>query len=313
MRKIIVDGNFAADSAVALLMALGAPGCEILAVTAVGGAVPLEEAAQNALEAIGLAGLARPPVYLGMAEPLVRDPLPAQRLHPGGMGGRGATTSLRPEAVHAVDAMIEAAAKNPYKAELVLLGSATNAALAIKKAPVTMGKLKSVTVCAGAGTARGDATPVAEQNAYTDAEALDIVLRSGLPVTLVGLDVASSCLWQAADADTLRESPRGGAQFAADWITGQLQRARGRAGVPLRAATAMAVALSPEVVLEAPNCACHTCLHEEAAYGQVIIDDGSPFSAGRAGAFAPNAAVIRAVDARILRAEIGLMLTAQGI
>jgi purine nucleosidase len=52
-----------------------------------------------------------------------------------------------------------------------------------------MGKLKEIVTMGGAVRTRGNVTPHAEFNVFSDPSAAKIVLESGLPLTLVPLDV----------------------------------------------------------------------------------------------------------------------------
>jgi purine nucleosidase len=52
-----------------------------------------------------------------------------------------------------------------------------------------MRKLKEITIMGGAVRTRGNITPYAEFNIFSDPLAAEIILESGLPITLVPLDV----------------------------------------------------------------------------------------------------------------------------
>src|SRR5205823_14268451 len=56
----------------------------------------------------------------------------------------------------------------------------------------------------GGAIAEGNVTPAAEFNAFVDPEAAAIVLGSGVPITMVGLDVTHKALFTRAHADRLR-------------------------------------------------------------------------------------------------------------
>ena len=90
---------------------------------------------------------------------------------------------------NAVDFILETVKANPDEIEIVLLGPATNVALAIDKDPVTMSRVKRYWSMGTSGFGPGNATPVAEFNVYKDAEAYKILLDSGVPITILGLDM----------------------------------------------------------------------------------------------------------------------------
>ena len=72
---------------------------------------------------------------------------------------------------------------------LLLLGPATNAALALRRDPEGFRCLRDVVMMGGAVEEPGNVTTVAEFNVYADPEAIREVLRAGVPVTMVTLDV----------------------------------------------------------------------------------------------------------------------------
>ncbi|WP_268597597.1 nucleoside hydrolase, partial [Escherichia coli] len=93
------------------------------------------------------------------------------------------------EPVHAVDAIIDCAARLNGELEIVTLGPLTNLAMAVLKAPTLAEKVKRVYVMGGSGLMPGNITPLAEFNFYADAEAAHLVLTAGLPLTLVGWEI----------------------------------------------------------------------------------------------------------------------------
>ncbi|MCD4673415.1 MAG: nucleoside hydrolase, partial [Anaerolineaceae bacterium] len=191
MRRIIVDTDTASDDAVALIMALREPEVRVEAITVVAGNLPLDLAVRNALISVERAETYHPPVYRGMAKPLLRDLLTSELVH--GEDGMGNMNLPEPEIAveeeHAVDALLRIIEENPHELELVTLGPLTNIAMCCLKAPETMRKLKRITIMGGAGLGSGNATPVAEYNVYVDAEAMSIVINAGVPLLIVGWDV----------------------------------------------------------------------------------------------------------------------------
>ena len=70
-RKIIIDTDPGQDDAFAILFALGSPELEVLALTTVGGNVPLALTSRNAQQIVELAGRADVPVHAGCPRPMV--------------------------------------------------------------------------------------------------------------------------------------------------------------------------------------------------------------------------------------------------
>ncbi|MEK4068912.1 nucleoside hydrolase [Peribacillus sp. FSL R5-0717] len=97
--------------------------------------------------------------------------------------------TINPEPGHAVDVILDLVEKNPGEIEIVTIGPVTNIALAILKAPETMNKVKRIYTMGTAGFGAGNTTPVAEFNVYVDAEAYSIIMKSGIPISIIGFDI----------------------------------------------------------------------------------------------------------------------------
>ncbi|HYE82173.1 MAG TPA: nucleoside hydrolase [Clostridia bacterium] len=217
--------------------------------------------------------------------------------------------NLRVEKKHAVDAILDIVENNPGEVELVTLGPATNIALAILKAPDTMKKVRHIYSMGTSGFGPGNTTPVAEFNVYVDAEAYGIMLNSGIPLTIIGFDM---CLGEAAlnrsEIEYLLSSGNKAAEFSVkcnrELLNYNLQRS-GDYMIDLPDAVAMGVALWPETVLEARECFCYTCTIEEAAYGQVIINDGRKLAiSDRFAGNTPNAVVSKTLDSKLFKSRL---------
>lgn len=185
-RPFLIDTDTASDDAVALIMALRAPAVRVVAITTVAGNVDVQQATRNALYTVELCG-ASVPVYIGAEKPLLRAYQNATWFHGrDGLGDHNYPPPQRsPEALHAVDAMIETVEANPGLV-IVTLGPLTNVALALAKRPSIAGKVGRCVIMGGAPCCEGNVTPAAEYNVWVDPEAARIVLLSGLPVELVG-------------------------------------------------------------------------------------------------------------------------------
>ncbi|MGD1079843.1 MAG: nucleoside hydrolase [Candidatus Sulfotelmatobacter sp.] len=198
-RTFLIDTDTASDDAVALIMALSASDVRVAAITVVAGNVELRQATRNALYTVELCG-ARVPVYSGADKPLLRPYQNATWFH--GRDGLGDHNYPAPRqsaaAPHAVDAIIETLEQNPGLV-LVTLGPLTNIALAVLKRPEIAARVSRCVVMGGAPCCEGNVTPSAEYNIWVDPEAARIVLRSGLPVELIG--------WQLCRGDAVLREP----------------------------------------------------------------------------------------------------------
>ena len=190
LRPFLIDTDTASDDAVALIMALRAPDVRVVAITTVAGNVPVQRCTRNALYTVELCGprpYGKVPVYVGSAKPLLRLHQNATWFHgQDGLGDHNYPAAKQTaELAPAVDAIIAAIESNPGIV-LVTLGPLTNIALAlIKKAEIA--KLVSRCVIMGGNPCcEGNVTPAAEFNMWVDPEAASIVMRSALPIELVG-------------------------------------------------------------------------------------------------------------------------------
>jgi purine nucleosidase len=185
-RTFLIDTDTASDDAVALIMALRTPDVRVAAITVVAGNVPLQQATRNALYTVELCG-ANVPVYPGADRPLLRAYENATWFHGrDGLGDHNYPAPRQPaEKLHAVDAIIETIEANPGLV-LVTLGPLTNVAVAVSRKPSIASMVSRCIVMGGNPCCEGNVTPAAEYNIWVDPEAARIVMRSGLPVELVG-------------------------------------------------------------------------------------------------------------------------------
>ena len=189
---IIIDTDPGIDDAVAVLLALASPGLQVDVVVAVAGNMPLAVTESNARAICEFGGRPDVPVYAGCARPLTRSPITAEHFHGGtGLGTLvlpPPTMPLRPE--HGVDATIALFRAAPAKSVTwCALGPLTDVAMAVIKAPDIVERVGELVLMGGASRALGNTTPAAEFNIHADPHAAQIVFESGLPITMIPLDV----------------------------------------------------------------------------------------------------------------------------
>jgi purine nucleosidase len=191
-RRIIIDTDPGIDDAVAILLALAAPELTVDAIVAVAGNMPLPITETNARAVCELAGRPDIAVHAGCERPMTRAPITAEHFH--GSTGLGnlvlppPTMASRTE--HGVDATIELLRRaSPKSIAWCALGPLTNVALALIKAPDIVAGVSELVLMGGASRALGNTTPAAEFNIHADPHAAELVFESGLPITMVPLDV----------------------------------------------------------------------------------------------------------------------------
>jgi purine nucleosidase len=275
-RKFIIDTDTASDDAVALVMALRRRDVEVEAITIVGGNVPVEMGTRNALYTAQMCG-SRAPVHVGAARPLVREYENATWFH--GRDGMGDMNYPPPERAaeskHAVDAIIDTVKANPG-IEIVTLAPLTNVALALRRAPEIVGNVSRCVVMGGAACTVGNVTPAAEYNVWCDPEAARIVFRSGLPIEMVGWELARrEANIMPEEMTAFRQFGTPLAHFALDcnrraFEAGQEQS--GDPGLGLCDPVAMAVALEPEVCTRRSRHYVDVEVQGELTRGMTVVD-----------------------------------------
>ncbi|HAY0634286.1 TPA: ribonucleoside hydrolase [Serratia marcescens] len=277
MRHILIDTDTASDDAVALLMALREPDVRVEAITTVAGNCPLEQCVKNALICVEKAGTYAPPVYAGMAKPLFRTRYHSHHIH--GEDGMGDMALPDPQLtavpIHAIDAIIDCAARLNGELEIVTLGPLTNLAMAVLKAPALAEQVKRVYVMGGSGLTPGNITPLAEFNFYADAEAAHLVLNAGLPLTLVGWEIGMGEAFIGEDdierLHHLGELGRFAVRCNRTLMAFNAGRTE-RKGFDLPDPTTMAVALYPDIVETSLEAYSWVEYKSERSYGHYIID-----------------------------------------
>jgi inosine-uridine nucleoside N-ribohydrolase len=246
---IIIDCDPGHDDAIALLLALASPELDLLGVTTVHGNQTLAKTTANALRVLDLARRSDISVAAGADRPLVRELTVAAHVH--GESGLDGPTLPPPgrDAVgpHAVDFMAERIAQSTLPVTLVPTGPLTNVALLLER---TGGENIERIVLMGGSIAEGNMTPAAEFNIWADPEAADRVFRSGLDVTMIGLDVTHRAVTTPALQERLRAAGEIGSFVAdlVDFFTVYHRETYGWDGAPIHDAVAVAQAIRPELV-----------------------------------------------------------------
>jgi purine nucleosidase len=275
-RIFLIDTDTASDDAVALIMALRAPDVRVVAITTVAGNVDVQQATRNALYTVDLCG-AEVPVYAGAEKPLLRSYTNATWFHGrDGLGDHNYPPPHRPpEKAHTVDAIIEAIETNPGLV-LVTLGPLTNIALALARKPSIAGKVSRCVVMGGAPCCEGNVTPAAEYNIWVDPEAASMVMRSGLPIELIGWHLCrGKAVLGPGDLAHIEGLNTALAQFAIE-CNSQARTAlkiqTGEDGICLPDPVAMCLAIDPTVGTEWSSHFVEVETQSELTRGMTVVD-----------------------------------------
>jgi inosine-uridine nucleoside N-ribohydrolase len=190
MSHYIIDCDPGHDDAVAILTA--ARHLDVVGVTTVFGNSSVENTTRNAIAILDAAGLSDIPVAMGAAGPLQGVTHSGETVHgKSGLDGASLPASTRqPIAQDAAAFMAEQAEKYD---DLIIVAVApeTNVALAIQRFPKAMQRVERISIMGGS-TTFGNATAAAEFNIFADPEAAAAVFDSGIPTTMVGLNVTTT-------------------------------------------------------------------------------------------------------------------------
>jgi purine nucleosidase len=246
----ILDCDPGHDDAVALLLAAAHPALDLRAITTVGGNAPLDKVTLNARRVCTLAGIRDVPVAAGADGPADRALDPAVDVH----GESGLDGPELPEADVTLDerpalALIDdtlAAAAEPVT--VFATGPLTNVAAALER--VDRERIREI-VWMGGSTERGNREPYAEFNAWVDPPAAAAVLASGVPFTMVGLNLTHQARATAAVIARMRALGTRLGDTVAGWFEffGSTYRAvHGADAPPVHDPCAVALVAEPGVI-----------------------------------------------------------------
>ena len=255
MKKVLLDCDPGHDDALAIGLACASEQVELLGITTVAGNQTGDKTLLNALKVLSLLGR-KVPVARGFDKPLLRELVTAPEIH-GVSGLDGADLPpprFDPLPVHAVEFLIHTLRSSPDKIYLVPTGPLTNVAVALVLAPDVRDKIERI-VLMGGGIRDVNVTPAAEFNIYVDPEAARIVFRSGVPLTMVGLDATHKALWTCEDVAALERLggrvSRTFAQLLRFFVRAN-EEAFGFPGAPLHDPLAVAAVVDPTLIRTTP-------------------------------------------------------------
>jgi inosine-uridine nucleoside N-ribohydrolase len=268
---IVIDCDPGHDDAIAILLALASPEVELRGITTVAGNQTLDKTTRNALKILELAGRTDIPVAVGAEAPLKRTLRVAANVHgESGLDGpdlpEPTTKPVDGDAADLLDTWLEPGVV------LVPTGPLTNVALLLDRHPEVKERLERI-VWMGGAMGEGNVTPAAEFNAFVDPEAAAAVFGSGIPVTMIGLDITHKALFTRAHADRLRGTGRAGRAVAelSDFFQRFHESRYGFDGSPIHDALAVAEVIDPSLVTRIE---CNVEIETASQYcdGRTVVD-----------------------------------------
>jgi purine nucleosidase len=155
-----------------------------------------------------------------------------------------------------------------------MLGPQTNLALALTQAPEITQGIKEVVVMGGAHFNGGNITPVAEFNLFADPVAAEIVLKSGVKLTYLPLDVTHKILTSEARLKQIADLNNNASKIVGsilnEYVKGDMEH-YGMTGGPVHDATVIGYLLKPELFTgRQANMVVDS--REGPTFGQTIVD-----------------------------------------
>ena len=249
-RPIILDCDPGHDDAIAMILAFAAPELEVLAVTTVGGNQTIAKTTNNALRVLKFIGQGDVPLATGADKPICRPLEIAPSVH-GDSGLDGpelAQPDHGPLEMPAASLIAQAVERCPDRVTLVPTGPLTNIAVFLSAYPHLRDRIGRISLMGGSAVG-GNWTPAAEFNILVDPEAADIVFRSGIPITMAGLDVTHKAGVYPGDIDKIRAQGGGVAVMVAELLDFFIRyhKSQGWGFAPLHDPCAVAWLTHPEM------------------------------------------------------------------
>lgn len=247
---VIMDCDPGHDDAIALLMAFASDKLDVRAVTTVGGNQTSGKTLLNAMKVLSFAGIKNVPVAAGARQPLVRSLEIAPEVH----GETGLDGPMLPEPdfeaspLSALALMEKIISESNEPVTLVPTGPLTNIASLLISAPHLKKKIQRISLMGGSSVG-GNWTPAAEFNIMVDPEAAAIVFKSGIPLTMCGLDVTHKAKIFDHEIETIRNKGSKVAVLVAELLDffAKFHKEMGFDGIPLHDPCAVAWLIKPEL------------------------------------------------------------------
>ena len=291
-RPFIIDCDTGTDDAIAIAAALYCDQVEIKAVTSVNGNVAHKYTSKNNLDLLEYLGFDDIPVAKGADSPIMDNPYHSDGTH----GNTGLGNIKLPDAAHkqfdkrlASELIYQTAVEEKGELELLVIGPMTNIAICLMEHPDLKDLVKHIWFMGGS-VIGGNVTTTAEFNIWIDPMAAHIVTQSGIPQTMVGLDVTTAAAMKEHHAEELRACGTKAALLCADLLDYMFERRdRGGEDAIMHDAMAFAAAVCPECL------ECRDFYVDVECFGQYTKGHTMVDRRGRLGK-APNVSVALKVD-----------------
>ena len=251
MRRVIIDTDPGTDDALALMMALNSPDLSVEGITTVGGNATLSETTDNALRLMEYLEGPRSDVPIAVGADRPAKGLYSHAYHVHGSDGLGISlpiSTLKPHTMSVVEFLRDRISASPGELTVIAIGPLTNVAAALDNRLDVADAISEIIVMGGAAGVPGNITPHAEFNIHEDPWAANAVFESGVPVTLVGLDVTHQTFMHRNDGPQWFGGESKSAQLGNRILADRFQELDGFDEFHLHDPLALAAAIEPDIL-----------------------------------------------------------------
>lgn len=218
---IIIDCDPGHDDAMTIMWALAYPELlDIRGIVTCAGNQTIEKTTRNALRILTFFGRTDIPVAQGAAKPLVKqmkvEGTPIVHGESGLDGPALPEPACGTVGMSAVELLIKLLEESEEKVTILELAAHTNIATLFAARPDLIEKIDHIYMMGG-GTI-GNWSPAAEFNIWWDPEAARMTFKTGLPITMAGLDVTQKAYVTREENERLRAQGNRGSVLAAELI-----------------------------------------------------------------------------------------------
>lgn len=229
-RKTIIIGDPGIDTAFALALALFHRELDVVAVAATAGNVSAEQASDNVQNIIEHLDPDRLP-RIGQALPVSFEPFGKTVCGSNGLCGLTLPSVKKLHGHPGDKVIVEEARKHHHGIHAIVLGPTTVLARAIERDPEITIHLKGIVVVGGTIQEPGDAGPVSECHFHADAQATRKVVRCGVPLVVIPLDIGRRFAFSPAELDELLAGDSSACNLLRRMIPGGMRHSAEHCGI----------------------------------------------------------------------------------
>ncbi len=272
MKNILIDCDPGHDDVMAILSSLASDEVDVLGITTVCGNNYCEVITKNLLNVLSYIGREDIPVAMGQTRPLLYDPEPQDAHGYNGLEGfEFPEQNMQLSSTNAIPFMRDKIMDSD-KVTILALAPLTNIALLLRTFPEVKEHIEEI-VLMGGSIYRGNILARSEFNIYADPHAAEIVMQSGVKLTILPLEGCDYCTISEDEINYWKNKNGRVSSMVAgimDFFAIYGREHNQQAYTVFDLGVAMYV-LHPEL-FEGYKCSCHVVLDGKYTRGMTVID-----------------------------------------